>query len=136
METVHPAGVVVVPVRDQGQRYRTDTSDTLQVFLVVVAWIDDNTLDAARSMQNPSVRTVQRHHARVVLEQDRSDVGDAAKLRVGGMDRRHQRTSTISSTSTGEPRGSSATPTAERAWIPASPSTSPRNSDAPLITPG
>ena len=40
------------------------------------------------------------------------------------------------STSTGTPSGSSATPTAERAWRPASPKTAPKNSLAPLITIG
>src|ERR671934_198989 len=39
-----------------------------------------------------------------------------------------QPTSTIASTSTGTPRGSAATPTAARAWRPASPNTSPNSS--------
>src|SRR5699024_8841609 len=49
----------------------------------------------------------------------------------------HQSVSlTVTSTSTGEPSGRTATPTAERACLPASPKTSPRNSLAPLMTPG
>ena len=40
------------------------------------------------------------------------------------------------STSTGEFRGSSETPTAERACAPLSPNTSPNSSEAPLMTPG
>ena len=40
----------------------------------------------------------------------------------------------ITSTSTGASKGRSETPTAERAW--AVPKTSPKRSDAPLITPG
>src|SRR5699024_1321790 len=44
--------------------------------------------------------------------------------------------STISSTSTGDPSGSSATPTAERACCPESPKISPNSSEAPLITDG
>src|SRR5690606_17973550 len=46
----------------------------------------------------------------------------------------HQRILAVNSTSTAAPRGSSATPTAARAWRPRSPRTSTRRSEAPLIT--
>src|SRR5690606_11693159 len=49
---------------------------------------------------------------------------------------RDAESSTTSSSSTGASRGSTATPTAERAWLPASPKTSPSRVLAPLITAG
>ena len=49
---------------------------------------------------------------------------------------RAQATSAMTSTSTGAPSGSSATPTALRACRPCSPSTSPNSFEAPLITAG
>ena len=45
-------------------------------------------------------------------------------------------TETIISTSTGASRGRTATPTAERAWNPASPKAAASSSEAPLMTPG
>src|SRR5699024_149283 len=53
-----------------------------------------------------------------------------------GSEKIYSETSTMSSTSTGAPSGSSATPTAERAWAPASPKISPMRLEAPLITAG
>ena len=46
------------------------------------------------------------------------------------------RTATIASTSTATPSGSTGTPTALRAWRPASPNTSCISSEAPLATLG
>lgn len=54
----------------------------------------------------------------------------------GGEERAHGRTAAISSTSTAAPRGSSATPTAARAWPPRAPSTSSKYSLAASITAG
>src|SRR4029079_2420021 len=45
-------------------------------------------------------------------------------------------TETMISTSTGASSGRTATPTAERAWTPASPKALPSSSEAPLMTPG
>ena len=45
-------------------------------------------------------------------------------------------TSKTNSISTGASSGSTATPTAERTWIPKSPNTLPRNIEAPFATPG
>ncbi len=62
-----------------------------------------------------------------------SDASDAD--RNGGQCGRDH-TSNTNSTSTAEPRGSSARPTADRACLPTSPNTSPRNFDEPSITCG
>ncbi len=63
--------------------------------------------------------------------------GRLARLR-GGLPVGHggQRSSTVSSTSTGAPSGSSATPTADRACSPSLPNTLPMSSEAPLMTRG
>src|SRR5690606_34613462 len=59
------------------------------------------------------------------------------QLVTGAFDVRvHHATSTVNSTSTGAPSGSSATPTAARACAPASPKISPNTSEAPLMTAG
>src|SRR5205807_74872 len=53
-----------------------------------------------------------------------------------GSARRYARTTTTAATSTVTPRGRPLLPTAARVWRPASPRTSIRRSDAPLITEG
>src|SRR5574340_438055 len=134
-------GVVFVTVADQRER-DGDGRNTVQVRLILRPRVHDDALVAARCPQDPGVGAIQRHHSRVLGQHHGSAWRDLPESGVGGMYQchsayfRHQRTSAISSTSTGAPRGSSATPTADRAWTPASPNTSPRNSDAPLITPG
>ena len=76
---------------------------------------------ASRSGMDPG-RSRTRPHAETSLRQ----VGH----------RRHHRIWNTPSISTATPRGSEATPTAERACRPASPRTSTRKSEAPLITLG
>src|ERR1700757_1715710 len=134
-DLIDAPGVVLVPVADQDQRNGAQLGDFGDVLLVVGAGIDDDDLVAARSAQHPGVRTLECHEAGVVAQQHRGRRGHRAQQPVGRVLDRHF-TSTMTSTSTGASSGNSATPTAERACAPASPNTSAKSSDAPLITPG
>ena len=134
-DLVDAIGVIAVAMADQHQRDSAQRGQSIDVVILIRSGIDENDLFAARSAKHPGVGALQRHRARVIAEQDRGRRGDRPQDAVGRRGRGHF-TSTMSSTSTGASNGNSATPTAERACAPASPNTSPRNSDAPLTTAG
>ena len=134
-DLVDAIGVIAVAMADQHQRDPAQRCQPIDVVILIRSGIDEDNFVAVRSAKHPGVGALQRHRARVFTEQNRSRLSDRPQYAVRGRGRGHF-TSTMSSTSTGASNGNSATPTAERACAPASPNTSPKNSEAPLTTPG
>mgnify|MGYP006175811501 CR=1 FL=1 len=99
--------------------------------------VDPARLDALRSQCEPPDQGAERPEPRPPTHEHPPRAATVPGGRRGGKPCRvsgGQRTSTTASTSTGTPAGRLATPTAARAWRPASPNASANSSEAPLPT--
>ena len=125
-DLVDATGVVSVAMADEHQRDSPQRRQPLKVVILIRSRVNDDDVIATGTAQHPGVGALQRHRAGVFAQQDGRRLGDRPQHAVGGRvgwphfrvaTLRHagHLTSTMSSTSTGASKGSSETPTAERA---------------------
>src|SRR5690606_227540 len=144
-QVIDAVGVVAVTMGDDDELdLPHDGRDPLGVREVVGPGVHHHAGRRPRRPQDDGVGPLEGHLGGVVAEDDPGQLRDGPEGLVRREGDRGQAcghrgypsTSTTSSTSTGAFSGSSDTPTADRAWTPASPKISPSTSEAPLRTPG